>query len=84
MLAFITVWLVLLIAAVAAVVALGGGQEVAVKLLLCLDEKWMEAKPREWQRGSEPRRKNFIWCLGFNSQEQFDLEVGKKIAWTTG
>lgn len=39
MLAFITVWLVLLVAAVAAVVALGGGQEVAVKLLLCLDEK---------------------------------------------
>ena len=63
MLALVTVWLVLLLAAVFAVVAQGGKAEVAVKLVVCLDEKWMEAKSREWQRGTKPWGKNFIWYL---------------------
>ena len=39
MLALVTVWLVLLLAAVFAVVAQGGKAEVAVKLVVCVDEK---------------------------------------------
>ena len=76
MLALITARLVLL-ADTVAVVAQGGKADVAVKLAVCSDEKWMEAKPRAWHRGTQPWGKNFIWYLGFNYQQQFDLEVGE-------
>lgn len=47
MLALITIVLALLLVAVVAVVAQGGRGEIAVKVVVCLDEKWLEAKPRK-------------------------------------